>query len=1354
MTLGKWIAEAKIAVSSDTPRKITGPGGVKYSPSPIGASGETAFVFPGSGNHYIGMGRSTGTTWPEILRKMDEDTEQLKTQILPGCYVPWRTSWETGWEKKAREKLISDPLFMIFGQVAHGGLAAGLVKHFSIKPDAVIGYSLGETAGLFAMGAWPERGAMLKRMENSSLFRTELAGPCNAARKVWNVPAEEDVDWQVAVVNRPANKVKHIIQNFPAAFLLIVNSPEECVIGGRGKQIEGVIKRLGCDSFFLDGVITVHCNAIVPVRDAYKKLHVFPTTRPENIRFYSCALGKSRELTTESAATSIINQALSGFDFTETIRRAYKDGVRIFLEMGPHSSCTRMITGTLGDLPHLAISACARGEDDYLTMIKLLGALIAERVPVDLDRLYGDAAYSKQMIESFEKPDRVSETEKMIILPVGGKSFSPALPMKPAFRPKPKPIRKITSEIMPPYPDTGKVDASPPVYKKTDVSDISLVIPDSGLVETMARTIKATSEAHQAFLDFSTDLSKTYEKSFEFQSRLLKTIIASGYKPTDHAEKTPAPMFSRDMCMEFAVGSLATVLGPEFAEVDTYPVRVRLPDTPLMLVDRILTVKGEKGSLGSGRIITEHDVLPDAWYLDGGKTPVCISIEAGQADLFLCSYLGIDLAVKGRRTYRLLDAVATFHGSLPEPGDVIRYEIEIEKFIRQGETYLFFFHFDGFIENTHIISMKNGCAGFFTSEEVKNSGGIILTKEDQQPARGKRAPDWIDPVPVTKQRFDDAAVDALRAGDLEKAFGRYFAGITLTESLQLPGGRMKLIHRILELDPSGGRYGLGRIRAEADIRPDDWFLTCHFVDDMVMPGTLMYECCEHTLRVFMLRMGWITDKKDVCFEPVIGVESILKCRGPVTPETRHVVYEVEISEIGYNPEPYAIADALMYADEDRIVMFRNMSLKISNLTRGEIESFWKNRKSNGLLNEVDNQVNNPAKNQAKDMTQDTDTGNKTPLFDRDHLIEFALGKPSKAFGNKYREFDTHRFIARLPNPPYLLMDRVIKAEPEQWVLKPDGWVEAEVDIHPDDWYFKADRLPVMPTAIIMEIALQPCGWMAAWMGSALKSKNDLKFRNLGGTAVLLKEIVAGETTLTVRTRMTKSSGAGDMIIENYEFQVLEGNDMLYQGDTYFGFFTTESLARQKGITDAEKQAYHPGVDELERGISYTFHDESPLFPGDANADPAPAAAMPAKALRMIDRIEAYVPNGGPNGLGFIRGIKKVDPDEWFFKAHFFQDPVCPGSLGIESFIQLLKFAARQRWGHLAENHRFALVTGKKHSWTYRGQIIQENSRIEVEAAITAVNDEPDPQLFADGYLKVDGIYIYKMENFGIRMVPC
>ena len=104
-------------------------------------------------------------------------------------------------------------------------------------------------------------------------------------------------------------------------------------------------------------------------------------------------------------------------------------------------------------------------------------------------------------------------------------------------------------------------------------------------------------------------------------------------------------------------------------------------------------------------------------------------------------------------------------------------------------------------------------------------------------------------------------------------------------------------------------------------------LTCHFVDDHVMPGTLMYECCLHTLRIYLLRLGWVGDGGRC------RLRSGARRRQPVemsrTGDGGDAKSRVRSDSegAGYRPEPYALADALMYADGKLIVEITNMSVR-------------------------------------------------------------------------------------------------------------------------------------------------------------------------------------------------------------------------------------------------------------------------------------------------------------------------------------------------------------------------------------------------------------------------------------------
>ena len=272
---------------------------------------------------------------------------------------------------------------------------------FGVRPSAVIGYSLGEATGLFAMRAWKEgmRDEMLKRMDASTLFTSDLTGKCDAARKLWGLKAKENADWVVGVVNRTEAVVRKHLRGRVRVYLLIVNTPGECVIGGARREVERLVVALGCGFREISGVVTVHCDVARGMKKAYRELHLLEVASPlpEGVEFYSSALGEAYKVTREAAVESIVRQAVAPFDFSAVVRRAYADGVRIFVEIGPGASCTRMIGQILGEVGGVdgekvvARSVCAAGAggDGVGSLLRLLGQLVAEGVAVDLGAIYG-----------------------------------------------------------------------------------------------------------------------------------------------------------------------------------------------------------------------------------------------------------------------------------------------------------------------------------------------------------------------------------------------------------------------------------------------------------------------------------------------------------------------------------------------------------------------------------------------------------------------------------------------------------------------------------------------------------------------------------------------------------------------------------------------------------------------------------------------------------------------------------------------------------------------------------------------------------------------------------------------------
>ena len=1440
------------------------------------AGHQIAFVYPGSGSHFPGMGSELGAAFPEIFEELEAEWPRLYDQLGAGSL--WRNDSEPDLDLSPRRWLLA--------QTAFGMLTTRLLARFGVNPHAAIGYSLGECTAMLALGVWSDRDTLLDRVMEGDLFTEQLAGPCLAARKVWQLADDQVVNWTMGVIDRSADRVRQALRESGLAqcYVLISNTDRECVVGGQRNAVEQLVADLGSSFHRLLGTTTVHCPVLAPVREQYRDLHCLPTLQRADVRFYSGAWGRSYEPTSDQVADAIVDQALIGVDYPAVLRQAHQDGATIFVEMGPGASCTRMTREILPAEQARGFSVSRERGAGRGSLLRLLANLIACGVSVDLSPLYGDGDGEETGVRAADRASRqrlgvsVGLADPLLGLleqeglPEGVTSAATRIPDNQELATSLPPLKPSASSPEEPSAgaqssdlQSGDSSQGAPehsgrhehrgVSREADdladqatsamSSEAAMLVgaeianeavadraaahqgvesgrtraiasdgTDSGGEPTSKKALDGSAPAVTSsepsvdnaeilarFVAFEEQVKGLVERQTQLMALVRHSLANEGTRAGSSAglENSPVPALEavprpeprpivipdrppvaldREQCVAYATGPLAPIFGRDFAAVDTFPTRVRLPDEPLMLVDRVVSIEAEPLSMSSGRIVTEHDVEPGRWYLEGTKMPTCIAVESGQADLMLSGYLGIDLETRGLAVYRLLDAVVTFHRDLPSVGETIHYDIRIERFFQQGETWLFRFGYDATIDGVPLMTMRDGCAGFFTEAALAAGQGIVRSstlraRMEQQEGRQRVPADWRRLVSPTCTGLDEQRLDSLRAGDFAAAFGEGFSGVDLEAPLTLPSAEMRLVHRITQLDLAGGRFGAGLVRGEADIAPDDWFLTCHFIDDMVMPGTLMYECCLHTLRVLLSSFGWVGEASRVSWQPVPGIQSRLKCRGQVLESTRLVTYEIEVKELGYGSpsllndsgqpgnsgEPYAIVDALMYADGKPIVEIEDMSLRLVGTDRATLEGQWsrwsatpqaatQSSASLAVSQAVPVAVP-PAESSAHPSASSPQLavrprvrrsglapgpGPKPAVYDYDRILAYSAGNPSEAFGPAYRVFDNERKIARLPRPPFQFLDRITEVEGKPFELRAGAKCEAQFAIDESSWFFTANRQAEIPFAILLEVALQPCGWLAAYCGSALTSETDLKFRNLGGEAALYRPVTATHDLLTTRVEMTDVSTSGGMIIQHYTFDLWSHTEgRCYSGKTYFGFFSANALATQVGIRGAS--LYQPTEREINAGRSFALPREAP-FPDDK--------------MRMLETVDLCVADGGPHGLGLIEGSIEVDPSLWFFDAHFYEDPVWPGSLGLEAFLQLLKVVAWERWGEECHGEFATVPLGAQHSWVYRGQVTPDCSRVTVQVVVTRIDDERR-QLVANGYLKVDDRVIYEMTDFTVAL---
>ncbi len=801
------------------------------------------------------------------------------------------------------------------------------------------------------------------------------------------------------------------------------------------------------------------------------------------------------------------------------------------------------------------------------------------------------------------------------------------------------------------------------------------------------------------------------------------------------APALPGPKFTRAQLEQLASGRISDLFGPAFAGQDGFTRQVRMPMPPMLLADRVTGIDAVPGELGTGRIWTETDVTPDAWYLDVDRMPLGVTIEAGQADLLLVSWMGIDRHNRSERIYRLLGCEATVRGPLPKIGDTLQFEIGVDGHAELGPIRMMFFHSDLRVNGAVTLSVRNGQAGFFSDEELAESEGVLWDAATAA-APALRGTHGAPRVPLASQAFSVEAVRAFAEGRIADCFGSAFRRTRAhTRTPRIPAGRMQLIDEVTQFDPAGGPWRRGYLRTVKRITPDLWFFAGHFKNDPCMPGTLMLEGAVQSLAFYLTALGCTVQADGWRFEPVHGQTISMRCRGQCVPTSRELVYEVFVEEFNDGPVPRLRASVMASVDGLKAFLAEGLSL--------ELVPDWP--------------LEDMLRRGAVAASQDDKPAWSLDGFRFDHrsLLACALGRPSEAFGPTFRPLDSAIRIPRLPRPPYHFMSRIVDCTGRLGRPERGAAVTAEFEIDPNAWYFERNGAPTMPSCVFMEALLQPCGWLSSFLRDTTGQKDDIFFRNLDGTLRWTRELAPQAQTLRVHTELTSWSELGTMIIVAFRVRASVSDVTVATMETSFGFFPGDAFANQAGLAPTPLESEFIAA---EGGAPRGLRDV-PREGARSAAPVAPVAPLPGIArdpLLMLDAITGWWPQAGAAGLGIVRAEKHVDAGEWFFNAHFMQDPVQPGSLGIEALVQLLQCAVLLR-----EEHAGRPTTGwtfepvalaEPLTWKYRGQVVPENTRITSLVEIGDIVSEPDGAILARarGSLWVDGKKIYETPHLAMR----
>lgn len=883
-------AEDGVERAFDEQRPWQTPRGSYFTPNPLAETGAVAFVYPGAFNAYLNLGRDLFQLFPDLHEHFAETTHDLGRVVHERALYPRSLTPLSKAEQRTHEKaLMAQPATLIESGTTFAMLFTAILRdYFGVRPTAALGYSLGEASMLWANEVWQDAEAGSRAWRDSPLFKTRLTGPKNAVREYWGLDATADDSafWRTYLLKAPVDAIRAYVAEEPHVTLTMINTPREGVIAGDPAGCRRVIDVLDCHALPVPYDAVIHAEAMRSEHPAFVELYTNPVTHRPDVDFYSTAGYAPLTLTSDALAHALADMTCTQVNFPRLVQRAYDDGARIFVELGPQRTCTRWIDKILRGKPHAAMAINKKGGSDIVGILSVLAQLLSHGVGLDISRLNGS------MVAGHEVAETPHATPAPALLGVADEAHTRYQIAAPHSRKQSEQER-----------GRAAFDLAGRYAEGANAHQRRLIDGHGAFLQARQAALQETSGLIQMQI-------ATYNQWLDQTLGQEKRVNGKG----------PCALFDKADLQAFATGSAAQCLGPAYAVYEGRRMP-RIPNGDLLLMSRIVDVDGDQGVVQPGAsLVSEYDVPADAWFYQQNAYPTlpyAVLMEiALQPCGFLSAYLGSTLRYPETDFYfRNLDGTGQLLAVPNLRGQTVTNRVQILSSTTMRGVILQQFTF------------ALACEGETFYEGEASFGYFQAAALDKQAGLDGGA----SPQPWYRRTSAQVSFDELNF-NAKGVRQRYYGAPTHRPHYRLTEGQLDLLNTV-HIVKEGGEHGQGYVHAEALIDPAAWFFNCHFYQDPVMPGSLGVQAIQQALRSYAIHEGLGTQLRNPHFAQIPNHRTTWKYRGQIRPEDRALELEVHVREIEERADQTTVIGAAsLWRDKQRIYEVNDVGICIKDTT--------------------------------------------------------------------------------------------------------------------------------------------------------------------------------------------------------------------------------------------------------------------------------------------------------------------------------------------------------------------------------------------------------------------------------------